>query len=88
MSLSIVCDELLWEPCTWCNRNGANLPDGFCDVCSNQGEVPIDVSDLATLAHNLAIGAALCRAFELGRRREACPVPWGGWVSGCGKAAP
>ncbi len=58
--------------------------------------VAIEVGWLATLAHNLAIGAALCRAFRLGREWQAeyLTASWngGGWTypfePGCGRSAP
>ena len=51
---------------------------------------------LATLAHNIAWGAALCASFDLGKKygSERVVASWngGGWTypfePGCGKAAP
>ena len=52
---------------------------------------------LTTLAHNLAIGAALCRAFSQGAYAVGTALPYRAvayvdadrvWTPGCGKAAP
>lgn len=44
---------------------------------------------LATLAHNLAIGAALCRAYRYGALNGSADVLGRGWWwPGCGKRAP
>ena len=46
---------------------------------------------LVVLAHNLAIGAALCRAFRLGHdpKHGGCWLDFcDGWQPGCGSPAP
>jgi hypothetical protein len=97
MALSIVTDILWWNECPRCQGDrGRNEPGGFCETCCATGEVAEELSELATFAHNLAIGAALCEAHyraldeaedhrlyhEHGYRMETC------WSPGCQRSAP
>jgi hypothetical protein len=87
--------------CQTCGRIFGRIRPS-CPYCPD-GRVwvrPIRVDRLATLSHNFAIGAALCRAFDLGwdqcvdattccgslGRCGHVSKPW--WAPGCGKAAP
>lgn len=66
--LIISTDDPPFVCCADCD-GGANAYRGhgeYCGTCDGHGERPLDMSALATLAHNLAIGAALCRSYELG----------------------
>lgn len=67
-----------------------------CERCDGEGEFDFDV---ATLANNLAVAAALTKAFDLGRYHEMWMdgfyEGWHDdddderpWHPGCGKAAP
>jgi hypothetical protein len=46
-----------------------------CDDCNSNGEIALGVDWLVTLAHNLAIGSALCEAFYDGFRAANGPRP-------------
>jgi hypothetical protein len=77
-------------PCPRCRGEGWLFDDHECGRCSGTGELVWDGMWLHTLAHNLAIGAALCRAFLLGHN-----TGWTGlgtddcdWHPGCGRQAP
>lgn len=64
--------------CKHCNgtgRTGEQDNRHWCLFCGTMGYDWFDLSALMTLAHNLAIDAALQRAFELGGDRAR-------WVSG------
>lgn len=53
--------------CRVCNGTGIErLAPGSCTACHGTGGHETDDWQLATLAHNLMIGAALCKAFTLG----------------------
>jgi hypothetical protein len=71
-SISIVHDEPAFVTCASCNGRGYTTalrwgiaPD-WCPECEGAKEVAVDLSSLATLAHNLAIAGGLCAAFEQG----------------------
>lgn len=72
------------------NRNHPGFwQSADCDRCDCEGHVDFDV---ATLAHNLAIGGALCRAFVMGLEwADAANVMFdvrNAWRPGCGWSAP
>lgn len=82
-TLALVHCEPLFVDCPRLDQCGDH-----CHECDGAGEIAIDLSDLATLAHNLAIAAALCASFEMGRdagpdRHQAWKTAW--WRPGCGK---
>lgn len=86
-------DEPLVVICPRCGGGRGNFVNP-CDWCGATGGVPPEGVDdrLATLAHNLAIGAGLCRAFNLGGcLDEVSGADWitiMRWTPGCGKPAP
>lgn len=94
------------ETCETCGMQRGGLNDllCFCDKADARTAflinrwggtlATLELSErLSTLAANLAIGAALCRAFDLGRvRRMPRDVRWGSrkryqrpWEPGCGR---
>lgn len=95
MSIAIVHDEPASFDCERCDGTGIEYfghdPD-WCGECGGTGEDHIDLSPLATLAHNLAIAGGLCAAFELGRQfcwRAMVGLPAAeDWRPGSGRAAP
>lgn len=92
----------MWNDCGGCNfiRRVAGVDPEmdpnrrYCAPC-----IRLATPRLDSLAHNLAIAAGLCRAFELGEKREwavrlgrgARPFReqrCGAWKPGCGRTAP
>lgn len=76
--------------CRACNGDGRTPVTRLrCDVCDGVGGHECDDWPLATLSHNLAIAAGLCRAHEIGRLWGADEdARYVGWTPGCGKRAP
>lgn len=70
-----------------CHVGGVYHLGTICYQCRNVVRAKCE-----TLAHNLAIGAALCRAFELGARYADDLWRWDErpplWHPGCGRSAP
>lgn len=89
MSISIVHDDPLIEQCGYCD-NGIQ-GDAYCRYCGGDGVDVFDFSALATLAHNLAIGAGLCESWErgyyTGESAGRCGREYaaGEWRPGCGE---
>ncbi len=88
MALFVSFDEPLIVTCPRCSGGRGDFVNP-CDWCGATGGVPPDDVRLATLAHNLAIGAALCRAFWDGVRGEFARSMNASWVDlkwhpGCG----
>lgn len=92
-NIIIVHDDPLVEQCGYCD-NGIQ-GDQYCRYCGGDGVEVFDYSPLATLAHNLAVAALGCAAFELGKAygAERVITEWngGGWTypfhPGCGRSA-
>lgn len=86
------CGFVAVVPCPRCRGEGWLFDDQECGRCSGVGELVFDVFWLRTLSHNLAIGAALVRAFKLGDEHGAWvenPYPDAKpWWPGCGRSAP
>lgn len=89
MKYSIVENEPFWIDCS-CGGRFGKFPGGLCEECGNTGEVAAEpMCSLYTLAHNLAIAAALCRAHEIGRLYgEDEDARYTGWAPGTGREAP
>src|SRR5262245_61781886 len=81
-------------PCPRCRGEGWLYDDHECGRCSGTGELVFDVLWLATLAHNLAVGSALCCAYERGLATATVMLfPFESethdsivWVPGCGRS--
>jgi hypothetical protein len=88
-SISIVHDDPYIDQCGYCD-NGIQ-GDRYCRYCNGDGVTVFDYSDLATLAHNLAIAGGLCRAHKLGAGfgyEWATREPfYPRWEPGCGSDA-
>lgn len=97
---TIVHEKPVELTCGGCNGRGY-VGDGHECECGGSGTDWFDLTELTILAHNIAIGAALCRAYDLGENpRDLGPgkhiplssgvawIPDGVWRPGCGKAAP
>jgi hypothetical protein len=79
-------------PCPRCRGEGWLFDDHECGPCSGTGEIVFDAMWMFALVSNLAVGAALCRAFWDGIRRESAyhvDAPWidRDWFPGCGRSA-
>lgn len=93
MNISIVHDDPAFVTCKRCEGKGYPTPPpgldpDYCVECSGHGEIALDLSDLATLAHNLAWAAGLCASFEMGRDAGPdthVPLKTSWWRPGCGK---
>ena len=77
--------QLFWEPrCRACGREGY--------LCGSHKFDRVSWQEITTLAHNLAVAAGLCRAFDLGVEScfTYCEHWYGsdGWKPGCGCEAP
>ncbi len=85
-------DEQRVFPCRDCGLLRSKAEGGHifpvCDRCWDQMfRTPDTDKRLATLAHNLAIGGALCRAHRQGVEWHHT-VPELRWDPGCGRSAP
>jgi hypothetical protein len=86
---------LVERECEGClNGNGEPrnaYDDGRCMECDGTDTIvlELDLSPLATLAHNLAIGAALCASWLQGTHSMMAKL-WSHevWEPGCGRRAP
>lgn len=80
VKLSAIYSSIACETCDWYRRVGS-IRD-LCSMCQA----------LATIAHNLAIAAALHRTYRDGVRTEFARhtvAPWiVPWAPGCGRIAP
>ena len=69
----------------------------WCPECGGAKEIALDMTALATLAHNLGVAGALCRSFHLGGKHAddlwardhvvGNPDAWL-WRPGCWRPAP
>jgi hypothetical protein len=91
----INCDEARVFPCQDCGVMRSKAEGGniftVCDACWDRTfRDPARVRRLSTLAHNLAVAAGLCRAWDLGamyERNENYCSPLA-WSPGCRRWAP
>ena len=63
--------------------------DNDCPTCDEEQLDANTIEALSTLAHNLAVAAGLCRAFELGQDHyEQGGYDDENWSPGCKRSAP
>lgn len=79
---------LVFFDCPYCRGIQVDLPAGWCDRCSNAGEVPVYVG---TLFQNIAIAAGLCLSRQSSVKLTG--VRYGktktvSWRPGCGVPFP
>ena len=80
-----------WYVCLGCHHVSGRLEEPACFECGDESApFEIDLLLLATLSYNLAIGAALCRAFWLGDVNGLFYMDESRntWRPGCGRSAP
>lgn len=82
-NISIVHDDPVVEQCGYCD-NGIQC-DHYCRHCGGDGIDVLDLSALATLAHNLAVAGAMMAAALYAELRLTQGIEW---MPGCGVEAP
>lgn len=94
MNISIVHNEPYFADCKRCEGRGyvggPGLDRDYCADCGGTGDYAVDLSALATLAHNLAVAAFGERMFRLGEAaNEHDNVGYAGepWRPGTGHSA-
>lgn len=78
--------DIAWGSCIGCHAPNRRPAPGcvYCPFCIDECD-----ENLGCLAHNLEIGAALCRAFWLGQcYEEPFPDSAGDWWPGCQRPVP